>query len=135
MPERCGDSAGWSAPSPQPLTHPARDPGPVGAGVFLYGAPREPRTREFSPRAFFEFTHRVSGTRQRSGGMEKYSSVASRQAPEHGSNCIGLLPARIPPMYRVRSHGGSTGPTRRRSKARLPASGHFHLMPFGGADG
>jgi hypothetical protein len=27
---------------------------------------------------------------------------------------------------------GSTGPTRRRSKPRLSASGHFHLMPFGG---
>jgi hypothetical protein len=29
--------------------------------------------------------HRVSGARQRSGGVEKYSSIASRQAPEHGS--------------------------------------------------
>src|SRR5262249_44705332 len=28
---------------------------------------------------------RVSGARQRSGGVEKYSSIASRQAPEHGS--------------------------------------------------
>jgi hypothetical protein len=27
----------------------------------------------------------VSGARQRSGGVEKYSSIASRQAPEHGS--------------------------------------------------
>ena len=26
----------------------------------------------------------VSGARQRSGGVEKYSSIASRQAPEHG---------------------------------------------------
>ena len=25
------------------------------------------------------------GARQRSGGVEKYSSIASRQAPEHGS--------------------------------------------------
>jgi len=27
----------------------------------------------------------VSGARQRSDGVEKYSSIASRQAPEHGS--------------------------------------------------
>ena len=27
----------------------------------------------------------VSGARQRSGGVEQYSSIASRQAPEHGS--------------------------------------------------
>jgi hypothetical protein len=26
----------------------------------------------------------VSGARQRSGGVEKYSWIASRQAPEHG---------------------------------------------------
>jgi len=26
----------------------------------------------------------VSGARQRSSGVEKYSSIASRQAPEHG---------------------------------------------------
>jgi hypothetical protein len=32
--------------------------------------------------------HRVSGARQRSGGVEKYSSIASRQAPEHGSTAI-----------------------------------------------
>jgi len=33
----------------------------------------------------------VSGARQRSGGVEKYSSIASRQAPEHGSkaSCSG----------------------------------------------
>jgi hypothetical protein len=30
----------------------------------------------------------VSGARQRSGGVEKYSSIASRQAPEHGSTAI-----------------------------------------------
>ena len=30
----------------------------------------------------------VSGARQRSGGVEKYSSIASRQAPEHGSTVI-----------------------------------------------
>src|SRR3954466_2402384 len=29
-------NAGWRAPSPQPLTHPAKDPGPSGAGVFFY---------------------------------------------------------------------------------------------------
>src|SRR2546423_15565541 len=29
--------------------------------------------------------HRVSGARQRTDGVEKYSSIASRQAPEHGS--------------------------------------------------
>jgi hypothetical protein len=27
----------------------------------------------------------MSGARQRSGGVEKYNSIASRQAPEHGS--------------------------------------------------
>jgi len=27
----------------------------------------------------------LAGARQRSGGVEKYSSIASRQAPEHGS--------------------------------------------------
>jgi hypothetical protein len=32
--------------------------------------------------------HRVSGARQRCGGVEKYSSIASRQAPEHGSTAI-----------------------------------------------
>ena len=32
--------------------------------------------------------HRVSGARQRPGGVEKYSSIASRQAPEHGSTAI-----------------------------------------------
>jgi hypothetical protein len=33
-------------PSPQPLTHPARDPGPFGAGVFLYGTIVENPPRE-----------------------------------------------------------------------------------------
>jgi hypothetical protein len=36
--------------------------------------------------------HRVSGARQRSGGVEKYSSIASRQAPEHGSTAISSEP-------------------------------------------
>jgi hypothetical protein len=36
--------------------------------------------------------HRVSGARQRSGGVEKYSSIASRQAPEHGSTASSLGP-------------------------------------------
>jgi len=36
--------------------------------------------------------HRVSGARQRSGGVEKYSSIASRQAPEHGSTAISPGP-------------------------------------------
>src|SRR5262249_6424737 len=31
------------------------------------------------------------GARQRSGGVEKYSSIASRQAPEHGSAASSLL--------------------------------------------
>jgi hypothetical protein len=34
----------------------------------------------------------VSGARQRSGGVEKYSSIASRQAPEHGSTAISPEP-------------------------------------------
>src|SRR5262245_8504133 len=34
----------------------------------------------------------VSGARQRSGGVEKYSSIASRQAPEHGSTVISPGP-------------------------------------------
>ena len=32
----------------------------------------------------------VSGARQRSGGVEEYSSIASRQAPEHGSTASSL---------------------------------------------
>ena len=32
------------------------------------------------------------GARQRSGGVEKYSSIASRQAPEHGSAASSLGP-------------------------------------------
>jgi hypothetical protein len=42
--------------------------------------------------------HRVSGARQRSGGVEKYSSIASRQAPEHGSTAISQTPARSIPQ-------------------------------------
>ena len=34
----------------------------------------------------------VSGARQRSGGVEKYSSIASRQAPEHGSTASSPRP-------------------------------------------
>jgi hypothetical protein len=34
----------------------------------------------------------VSGARQRSGGVEKYNSIASRQAPEHGSTAISPGP-------------------------------------------
>jgi hypothetical protein len=38
----------------------------------------------------------VSGARQRSDGVEKYSSIASRQAPEHGSTASSCGPdARI----------------------------------------
>ena len=33
----------------------------------------------------------MSGARQRSGGVEKYSSIASRQAPEHGSAASSRL--------------------------------------------
>src|SRR5262249_61060952 len=36
--------------------------------------------------------HRVGDARQRSGGVEKYSSIASRQAPEHGSTLSSSLP-------------------------------------------
>jgi hypothetical protein len=36
--------------------------------------------------------HRVSGARQRSSGVEKYSSIASRQAPEHGSTASSSGP-------------------------------------------
>ena len=35
---------------------------------------------------------RVNGARQRSGGVEKYSSIASWQAPEHGSTAISPGP-------------------------------------------
>ena len=34
----------------------------------------------------------VSGARRRSGGVEKYSSIASRQASEHGSTASSLGP-------------------------------------------
>jgi hypothetical protein len=34
----------------------------------------------------------VTDTRQRSGGVEKYSSIASRQAPEHGSTASSCRP-------------------------------------------
>jgi hypothetical protein len=34
----------------------------------------------------------VSDARQRSGGVEKYSSIASRQAPEHGSTASSCRP-------------------------------------------
>ena len=34
----------------------------------------------------------VSGARHRSGGVEKYNSIASRQAPEHGSTASSLGP-------------------------------------------
>src|SRR5215831_18823689 len=34
----------------------------------------------------------VSGARQRSGGVEKYSSITSRQAPEHGSKASSSGP-------------------------------------------
>ena len=34
----------------------------------------------------------VSDTPQRSGGVEKYSSIASRQAPEHGSTASSSGP-------------------------------------------
>jgi hypothetical protein len=34
----------------------------------------------------------VSGARQRSGGVEKYSSIASQQAPECGSTAISPWP-------------------------------------------
>jgi hypothetical protein len=34
----------------------------------------------------------VSDARQRSGGVEKYSSIASRQAPEHGSRATSSGP-------------------------------------------
>jgi hypothetical protein len=36
--------------------------------------------------------HHVTDTRQRSGGVEKYSSIASRQAPEHGSTASSCRP-------------------------------------------
>src|SRR6516162_8160613 len=42
--------------------------------------------------SIFKTTHRVSGARQRSGGVEKYSSITSRQAPEHGSKASSSGP-------------------------------------------
>src|SRR5262249_30658407 len=36
--------------------------------------------------------HRVTGARQRSDGVEKYSSIASRQAPEHGFTVSSSTP-------------------------------------------
>ena len=45
-----------------------------------------------APAKYCHGLRRVSGARQRSGGVEKYSSIVSRQAPEHGSATSSLGP-------------------------------------------
>src|SRR6516165_6739405 len=66
----------------------------IGAGSVGYSMPEAPAERTSGLRgeamrtASAKDCHNlrgVSGARQRSGGVEKYSSIASRQAPEHGS--------------------------------------------------
>jgi hypothetical protein len=52
--------------------------------TFATSSSRVPRRRASYP-------SRVRA-RQRSGGVEKYSSIASRQAPEHGSTAISPGP-------------------------------------------
>ena len=66
----------------------------IGAGSVGYSMPEAPAERTSGLRGEAMRTasakdchglRGVSGARQRSGGVEKYSSIASRQAPEHGS--------------------------------------------------
>ena len=72
----------------------------IGAGSVGYSMPEAPAERTSGLRGEAMRTasakdchglRGVSGARQRSGGVEKYSSIASRQAPEHGStaSCPG----------------------------------------------
>ena len=73
----------------------------IGAGSVGYSMPEAPAERTSGLRgeamrtASAKYCHGlrgVSGARQRSGGVEKYSSIASRQAPEHGSTASSLGP-------------------------------------------
>ena len=78
----------------------------IGAGSVGYSMPEAPAERTSGLRGEAMRTasakdchglRGVSGARQRSGGVEKYSSIASRQAPEHGStaSCPGPDSSRI----------------------------------------
>jgi len=77
----------------------------IGAGSVGYSMPEAPAERTSGLRGEAMRTasakdchglRGVSGARQRSGGVEKYSSIASRQAPEHGSTASSLgLDSRI----------------------------------------
>ena len=73
----------------------------IGAGSVGYSMPEAPAERTSGLRgeamrtASAKDCHGLrgeSGARQRSGGVEKYSSIASRQAPEHGSTASSLGP-------------------------------------------
>ena len=73
----------------------------IGAGSVGYSMPEAPAERTSGLRGEAMRTasakdchglRGVSGARQRSGGVEKYSSIASRQAPEHGSTASSLGP-------------------------------------------
>ena len=73
----------------------------IGAGSVGYSMPEAPAERTSGLRGEAMRTasakdchglRGVSGARQRSGGVEKYSSFASRQAPEHGSTASSLGP-------------------------------------------
>jgi len=73
----------------------------IGAGSVGYSMPEAPAERTSALRGEAMRTasakdchglRGVSGARQRSGGVEKYSSIASRQAPEHGSTASSLGP-------------------------------------------
>ena len=73
----------------------------IGAGSVGYSMPEAPAERTSGLRGEAMRTasakdchglRGVSGARQRSGGVEKYSSIATRQAPEHGSTASSLGP-------------------------------------------
>ena len=65
----------------------------------------------------------MSGARQRSGGVEKYSSIASLQAPEHGSNAsrfgAGLEDQRRDLLGAVDADTGAEHPAARAVATRL----------------
>src|SRR5262245_45610952 len=67
--------------------------------------------------------HGASGARQRSGGVEKYSSIASRQAPEHGSTAslcgAGLEDQRRGLLGAVDADPGAEHPAARAVATRL----------------
>ena len=84
---------------PTPATLPLRGLGASWQPGALAGSPGTPRSWPRRLKHAVEETevevaapHRVSDARQRSDGVEKYSSIASRQAPEHGSTSSSPLP-------------------------------------------